>query len=478
MAGGGYVAEQAVRSGSARERWRAVVREALNATPHDCTDGPLGRALVLLALPMVLEMAMESLFAVSDVFFVAHLGVAAVATVGLTESLLTLVYTVAMGLSIGVTAMVARRIGERRPAEAAEAAVQAIALGVATAAIVAAAGIAFAPALLRAMGATGAVAAGGAAYTRIMLGGSATVLLLFLINAAFRGAGDPAIAMRALWLANGMNIVLGPCLIFGLGPFPRLGLAGAAVATTLGRATGVAYQLRRLAAGGSRLAVTRRHLALRPATVRALLRLSGAGTFQVLVATASYVGLVRIVAGFGSDAVAGYTIAMRVVVFGLLPAWGLANAAATLVGQSLGAGRPERAEGAVWLAAKLNAGFLAGVGLIFVVLAGPIVGVFTRDAAVAALGTTTLRIISCGFPLYALGMVLTQAFNGAGDAWTPTKINVACFWALEIPLAALLAHAAGLGPPGVYAALVVAEATLTVASAALFRRGRWRAQLV
>ena len=312
--------------------WWTVVRDAVRGIPHDYTSGSLGRGIVLLAIPMVLEMAMESIFAVVDVFWVSRLGPDAVATVGLTESILTLVYTAAMGLSIGVAAIVARRIGEQRPDAAAEAAVQGIALGLGVAVLVAIFGITLAPRLLAVMGASPAVTAIGSGYTRMMLGGSATVLLLFLINAIFRGAGDAAIAMRVLWLANAINIVLGPCFIFGLGPFPQLGVTGAAVATTIGRGTGVLYQLYRLTRGDARVAVRRIHLALRPAIMANLLRLSGSGTFQVLVGTASYVGLVRIMSTFGSQVLAGYTISIRILIFALLPAWGLANAAATMVG--------------------------------------------------------------------------------------------------------------------------------------------------
>src|SRR5881396_1025185 len=368
--------------------------------------------------------------------------------------MLTLVYTAAMGLSIGVAAVVARRIGER-PDAAAEAAVQGIALGLGVAAVAACLGITLAPRLLAVMGASPAVTAIGSGYTRMMLGGSATVLLLFLINAIFRGAGDAAIAMRVLWFANAINIVLGPCFIFGIGPFPRLGVTRAAVATTIGRGTGVLYQLYRLTRGDARVAVRRIHLALRPAIMAHLLRLSGSGTFQVLVGTASYIGLVRIMSSFGSAALAGYTIAIRLVVFCLLPSWGLSNAAATMVGQSLGAGKPERAERAVWIASGYNMAVLGSVGVLFIILANPIVGLFTHDPTAAPTGALALRTMSFGFLFYALGMVLTSAFNGAGDTWTPTWINLACFWLWEIPLAYVLARVAGVGPFGVFLAITV-----------------------
>src|SRR6266446_6337830 len=439
--------------------WWATVREALRGSRHDYTSGPLGRAIVLLAIPMVAEMIMESVFAVWDVYWVGRVGPAAQATVGLTESLLTLIYTAAMGLSIGVTAIVARRIGEKNTEGAAEAAVQGIALGVIVAAVT-------------------EVLAIGSTYARIMLGGNVVILLLFLINAVFRGAGDAAIAMRVLWLANSINIVLGPCLILGLGPFPRLGVTGAAIATTIGRGTGVLYQLYRLWRGDGRVAIQRPHLTLKPALMRTMLRLSGTGTFQVLIGTASWIFLVRIISSFGTEAIAGYQIAIRIIVFALLPSWGLANAAATLVGQGLGAGNPERGERAVWLAGFYNMLCLGGVGALFVVFAGPITGVFTRDPGVAPIAAQCLRTISYGFLFYAWGMVITQSFNGAGDTWTPTWINLGCFWLWEIPLAYVLAVHGKLGPFGVALAVTIAFSTVAVVSALLFRRGRWKERRV
>jgi putative MATE family efflux protein len=427
---------------------------------------------------MVLEMAMESIFAVADVFWVAHLGADAVATVGLTESMLALVYTVAMGLSIGVTATVARRIGERDPERAAETAVQGIWLGVLLAILLGVAGIALAPLLLRVMGASPAIVATGTRYTQVMLGGNLVVMLLFLINAVFRGAGDAAIAMRVLWLANLLNIVLGPLLIFGLGPLPKLGVTGAAVATTLGRGVGVLFQLWYLARPGRRVTVARRHLRLQPALMWRLIRLSGAGMLQVLIGTASWIGLVRVVATFGSAPLAGYTIGMRVIMFALLPSWGLSNAAATMVGQGLGAGKPDRAEQAVWRAGIYNLIFLSAVGLFFVAAAGPIVSIFSSEPAVAQVATRCLRIVALGFPLYAYGMVLGQSFNGAGDTWTPTWLNLLCFWVLEIPLAWALSNPGGHGPTGAFIAITVAFSVIAVASALLFKRGRWKLRTV
>ena len=457
--------------------WQTI-REAIRGTHHDYTAGPIGRAIILLAVPMVLEMVMESVFAVVDVFWVAHLGPNAVATVGLTESMLTLVYTAAMGLAIGVTAMVARRIGEKNAAGAAEAAVQGVALGVVAAAIIAVVGVSFAPRLLAIMGASPEVIALGHNYTRVMLGGNVVIVLLFLINAIFRGAGDAAIAMRVLWLANSINIVLGPLLIFGVGPFPRLGVTGAAIATTIGRGTGVVYQLYRLWRRDGRVIIHRDQIALNPTVMETLLRLSGTGTFQVFVGTASWIGLTRINASFGAEALAGYTIAIRIIIFALLPSWGLANAAATMVGQALGAGKPERGEQAVWRAASYNVVFLGTAGLVFVIFANPIAHLFTSDPTVAPIAAGCLRIISYGYLFYAYGMVLTNSFNGAGDTWTPTWLNLFCFWLWEIPLAWLLARHFNLGPQGVAWAVTIAFSTLAVASAVLFRRGRWKLKTV
>lgn len=427
---------------------------------------------------MVLEMVMESLFAVVDIFWAGHLSPEAVATINLTESMIVIVFTVAMGLSIGVTATVARRIGEKDPERAAEAAVQGIGLGIITALIIAIPGIVFAPTLLRLMGAAPEVVATGQNYTRIMLGGNVVILLLFLINAIFRGAGDAAIAMRVLWLANGINIVLCPLLMFGVGPFPELGVTGAAIGTTIGRGTGVLYQIYRLRRRDGRVLIRREHLVVKPDVMKALLRLSGTGTFQVFIGMASWIGLTLINASFGTTALAGFAIAIRIILFALLPAWGLANAAATMVGQSLGAGKPERGEQAVWKAAKYNVAFLGTAGLVFVIFAGPIAHLFTEDAIVAAIAADCLRIISYGYLFYAYAMVLTQSFNGAGDTWTPTWLNLFCFWLWEIPIAWVLARHFNLGPQGVAWAVTIAFSTLAVSSAVLFRRGRWKLKTV
>jgi putative MATE family efflux protein len=455
-----------------------TVREAVRGSPLDYTTAPVGRAVVMLAVPMVMEMAMESIFAIVDVFWVAHLGADAVATVGLTESMLTIIYTAAMGLSIGATAVVARRIGERDQEGAARAAGQSIVLGVMVAALIAGLAAPWAPNLLALMGASPEVVQSGSGFTRVMLGGNVTIVLLFLLNAVFRGSGDAAIAMRVLWLGNFLNIVLGPCFIFGLGPFPTLGVMGAAVATNLGRGTAVAYQLVILARGRGRVRITARDLRLDLSIMKTVLRLSGSGTFQILIGTASYVGLVRILSVFGSAALAGYTIGIRIIVFALLPAFGISNAAATMVGQNLGAARPDRAERAVWTAAVYSMIFLGSVGIVFLVFAGPITGLFTADPDVKQYAMSCLRIVSLGFVFYGAGMVLTSSFNGAGDTWTPTVINLFVFWLWEIPLAWWLAVHAGVGPRGVFIALTVAYSSLAVVSALLFRRGKWKEKKV
>lgn len=463
-------------------RFWAAVGEALRGSTHDFTTVPLRQAILLLAVPMVLEMAMESVFALTDIFFVGRLGSAAVAAVGLTESLLSVVYALAMGLAMGVTAVVARRIGEKDPEGAAHAAAMGILLAIGVAVVLGATGAALAPQLLALMGAPAEVVEVGVGYARIMLGGEASIILLFVVNAIFRGAGDAAIAMRTLWLANAINIVLGPLLIFGPGPLPAFGVAGAAIATTIGRSTGAAYALWRLgtAAGGGRAAgsaprlqVARRHFRPDREVLRRLVGLASAASMQTLVSTASWIGLVRVTAGFGAAALAGYTVAIRIVVFAILPAFGMANAAATLVGQALGAKDPERARRAVWLTGHYDAVFLAALGLAFLAFAPALVGIFTRDAAVRAYGVDALRVMAVGFPLYGYGMVLVSAFNGAGDTRTPTWLNLAVFWAFEIPAAWILAHPLGMGPHGVFLAIALAFSGLAVAAGVVFRRGRW-----
>lgn len=458
-----------------------IVRTAVAAvrgTSVDLVSAPLRQAIILMAVPMVLEMVMESVFAVVDIFWVTKLGSNAVATVGLTESMYSLVYTVAMGLSIGVTATVARRIGEKNPEAAGHAAMQAILLGAGIAALLGVLGGVNAERLLALMGAEPDLIEEGAGYTRILFAGNASVLLLFVINAAFRGAGDAAVAMRVLWLANGINLILDPLLIFGVGPFPELGVAGAAAATVTGRSIAVLVQLLVLFRWSDRIRIAWRHLRVNLAVMMRLVRLSMAGTIQTLIATASWIGLVRIISGFGAEALAGYTIGVRVILFALLPSWGMANAAATLVGQGLGAGKPERAESAVWMAGRLNFYFLGTVGVLLIVFARPVVGAFGPEPGTAAFAVQFLRIVCAGFFFYAYGLVLTQSFNGAGDTWTPTWINLGIFWVLEIPLAYVLALPLGLGPQGAFAAIAVAYSTLAVVSGVLFKRGRWKTKRV
>jgi putative MATE family efflux protein len=450
------------------------VREALAGSRRDLTAETLSRAILLLAVPMVLEMVMESIFAVADIFWVSKLGPDAVSVGVVTESLMTILYTLAMGLAMGTGAVVARRTGAKDPEGASRAAVQAIILGVVVSATIGLVGAAFGTRLMALMGAPPGALALGAAYPRVMIGGSVTVLLLFVINAAFRGAGDASITMRTLWLANGINIALGPCLIFGWGPFPRLGVTGAAVATTIGRGVGVLYQLRALARGRSRLRVRRDQLASDRGTQWAILRLSGTGTLQMGIGMLSWIVLVRIVSRFGANVIAGYGIAFRVVMFALLPSWGLGNAAATLVGQNLGAGRPERAEQAVWRAGMYNFAFLGAVGLLLVIFAPQVVRFFSPVPEVVAAGGRCLRIVSAGFLFYAYGMVVTQAFNGAGDTRTPMFINLVCFWAWEIPAAMLLSGPLGAGETGIFFAIAGAFSLVAVLGVAIFRRGRWK----
>jgi MATE family, multidrug efflux pump len=457
--------------------WSAI-GEALRGSHKDYTVGPIGRSIILLAIPMVLEMCMESVFAVVDIKWVSYLGPDAMATVGLTESMLTIIYSLAIGLSIGATAMVARRIGEHNPDGAARAAIQSVFVGLLVATMLALIGAPLAPRLLAAMGAAPSVIEHGVWFTRIMLGCNVTVVMLFMINAIFRGAGDAAIAMRVLWLANALNIVLGPCFIFGLGPFPKLGIAGAAVATNIGRGTGAIYAFTRLIRKGGRFEIRREHFRIEPQVMARLLRLSAVGTFQVFIGMASWIGQVRIISTFGTDALAGYIVGVRVILFALLPSWGMSNAAATMVGQALGAKKPDRAERSVWLAGLYNMCVLGTVGLLFVVFAPQIIRLFTSDPAVSPYGVDCLRIIACGFLFYAYGMVLTQSFNGAGDTWTPTIINLFVFWLWELPLAYVLAVTFKFGPRGVFLAVTIAFSSLAIVSAIFFRRGKWKTRVV
>ena len=464
-------------SGRARSLWSSV-REALSGSHQDYTTGNLNRAILLLAIPMVLEMVLESLFAVVDVFWVGRLGANAVATVGITESMLALVFAIGLGVSMSTGAMVARRIGEKDPDDAAIAGVQAIVLGLfISIGIGIPAGI-FAPQLLQLMGASPTIVASGSGYARIALGGCGAIIMLFLNNAIFRGAGDAAIAMRLLWVSNIINLILDPCLIFGLGPFPHMGVTGAALATFTGRSIGVLYQFYRLLKGTERIRVLARHLRLNIRVMVRLLRVSVTGMLQFAIANASWMVLVRIISLFGSAAVAGYTVSIRIVVFFILPAWGLSNAAATLVGQNLGARKPERAAQAVWRTGLYNMLFLGTIGIFFFVFAADIVHLFVDDPAVVSIAAMALRTLSCGNVGYAYGMVMLQAYNGAGDTLTPTIVNFFGFWVLELPLAWGLAIGLHLRSEGAFLSIVVAQCAIAGAGIVLFRRGRWMRQKI
>ena len=462
-------------------QWRrmtAFLREALRDNETDFTSGPIGRALGLLAIPMMLEMAMEAIFAVVDIAFVSRLGTSAIAAVGLTEALITVLYALAIGLGMGVTAMVSRRIGARDPVAAAYVMGQAIWVGAGISMAIGTIGVLYAPDLLRLMGADDRVVAEGSGFTAVLLGGNASILFLFLLNAGFRGAGDAPVALRALTLANGLNIVLDPCLIFGLGPFPELGVTGAAVATTIGRGIGVAYLFWYLFGGRGRLSFSVHNLAVSPELIVRMIRISAGGIGQFLIATSSWIAVIRVVALYGSAPIAAYTIAIRLMEFVFLPAWGLGNAAATLVGQNLGAAEPERAEQSVWKASRYNTAFMGTAGVILFALAPQIVGLFTADPQILPYGIDCLRILGLGFPLYAVGMIVIQALNGAGDTRTPTILNFIVFWLTQIPLAYWLSTAVGWGPNGVFAAIVFAESALSILAVAVFRRGKWRMQEV
>lgn len=455
-----------------------LFREALRGDERDFTTEPLKLSIFLLAVPMILEMAMESLFALVDAFFVAKLGTEAITAVGLTESVIILVYSIAIGLSMGTTALVARRVGEKNKASAAESASQAVYLGIFLSLIIGLFGYYFAKDILFFMGAEASVVSIGFEYTEIIFAGNITIMLIFINNAIFRGAGNAAIAMKALILSNGINIILDPCFIFGFAFFPELGVKGAAVATTIGRAVGVIYQFWAMSRKNNTLTFTKEAMTLRFATMFRLLKISLGGIGQFIISTLSWSILVRIIARYGSDAVAGYTIAIRVIIFTILPSWGLANAAATLVGQNLGAKEPERAESAVWKCSIYNVYFLAVIMLVFNLFAHEIIYFFTTDPNVLESGINGLRLISSSYIFFAFSMVLIQAFNGAGDTVTPTWLNFSFHWLIQIPLAYFLANNMELKVNGVYLSIAISEVLLTIAAYVVFKQGKWKLKLI
>lgn len=453
----------------------SLFKRAMKGEHLEYTSGSINQAIVLLAIPMILEMMMESVFAVVDLYFVSQLGDNdALAAVGLTESILTIIYSLAFGLSMGATALVARRIGEKDVAGASESAGQAIIAGFFISVVVAVIGIFFSDDLLRAMGGTEAMISRHGGFSTIMLTGNITIVFLFIINGIFRGAGDASLAMKSLILANVLNIILDPIFIFGFGPVPALGVEGAAVATNIGRGVGVAFQVYDLARGSSLVKLKLNELRLRASIIWKLLELSAGTTGQFIISSASWIFLMRIMADFGNTALAGYLIGIRIIIFAILPAWGMANASATLVGQNLGAGEPERAEKSVWRAAFMNMVFLAVVTILFYTLSGFIVGFFSEDEAVLHNAKECLKVVSLGYVFYAYGMVISQAFNGAGDTRTPTLINVFGFWIFQIPLAYVLANHLNTGPVGVYAAIAIAESAMALVGIYIFRKGKWK----
>lgn len=469
----GNMIPASIRTIQPKQLWKDV-KEAISGTERDFTETSLGHAIFILAVPMVLEMIMESVFAVVDIFFVSKLGSGAVATVGITESVMTIVYAIGSGLSMATTALVARRIGEKRKKEAGEVAFQAILVGVFVSMIVGVPGVIFAKEFLLLMGATSEMAEEGALYPAIIFGTNSVVMLLFIINAVFRSSGDAAISMRVVWFANLINVVLDPLLIFGIGPFPELGLAGAAIATGIGRGLAVIYQFYLLFRGNHRIKLYLANIKIKLEVMMELLRISGGGILQNLIATSSWIFLVRIIAVSGPEALAGYTIAIRIILFALLPAWGVSNAAATLVGQNLGAKQPDRAEKSIWITSYVNMTFMGITGLILAFFPEFFIRLFIHEPVVLENGVLALRIVSFGFLFYALGMVLIQGFNGSGDTFTPTKINLVCFWLIEIPLAYLLAIVFEKGLAGASMAIVTAESLLALIAFFFFRQGKWK----
>ncbi len=447
---------------------------AISGKEQEFTSGSIRRAIFMLSVPMVLEMMMESVFFLVDAYFVSSLGANAIATVGLTESVLTLVYAVAIGLSMGVTAIVARRVGERDITGASQAAIQSIFLGIAVALVISVLGIIFPKEILALMGAEPDLIADGYGYTQVLLGGNVTIMLLFLINAVFRGAGDASVAMRVLIFSNILNIILDPLFIFGFGPVPAFGVQGAAIATTIGRGSAVIFQLLILFYGWSKIKVGFKDIVFRAGVMLNLIRISLGGIGQFIIGTSSWVFLMRIMAEFGSEVLAGYTIAIRVLMFTLMPSWGMSNAAATLVGQNLGAHKPKRAEASVWKTGKYNAYFMLIVSIFYLLFVEMIIKIFSDEALVIEFGALSLRVIAAGYVFYAYGMVIIQSFNGAGDTKTPTIINFFCFWVFQLPFAYLAAITFDWGAMGVFVAITFAEVLIAVIGIIWFKRGKWK----
>jgi putative MATE family efflux protein len=463
-----------IRTKNSLESFFRDVSEAVSGTEQDFTEGKLSRAILLLSIPAVLEMIMESVFVIVDIYFVSRLGADAVATVGITESMITIIYAISIGLGTATTSMVSRRIGEKNNDAASKTAFQAILTGIVISISIAIPGVIFSRELLGMMGASREIVEKMSGYTRVMLGGNVVIMMLFIINAIFRSAGDAAVAMRVLWIGNIINIVLDPCLIFGLGPFPELGVTGAAVATTIGRGTAVLFQFYLLFFGNKRVQLSLKDLAVDFRLMLRLIKLSIGSIGQNLIGTSSWIAMVRIISIFGSEVVAGYTIAIRIIGFTILPSWGISNASATLVGQNLGAKKPDRAEKAVWVTGWINMVLLGIIGAILVLFPEYFIRLFIDNENVIKTGVSGLRIISIGFIAYGLGMVLVNSFNGAGDTSTPLKINIFAFWMVEIPLAWFLAKSEGLNENGVFVAIVVAETLMTLIAWLVFRRGKWK----
>ncbi len=463
-----------ISSNNKIKRFASNFRIAVLGLEKDFVSGSIERAIFMLSVPMILEMMMESLFAVVDVFFVGKLGVDAIATVGLTEAIIMIVYSICVGLSMGVTAMVSRRVGEKKYKDASDVAFQSILIGVFLAFIIGVIGFIFAKDLLHLMGASDELISQGYGYTQVLIGGNVTIMLLFILNAVFRGAGDASIAMRALWISNGLNLILDPLFIFGIGSWDGLGVQGAAIATTIGRSVGVGYQLYILFNGKSVIKLIKANMVFRFKIMQRLIKVSLGGMGQYLISTASWIFLVRIISYFGSDAVAGYTISIRIIIFTILPSWGISNAAATLVGQNLGASQPERAEKSVWKCAFYNMIFLFVVSIVFFVFADFLVGIFNAKGEVLNYGVIALRYICVGYVFFAYGMVVSQAFNGAGDTRTPTIVNFFSYWMLQIPLAYLLAMYTAFEIKGIYIAILAAEIFLAIVIVLIFRKGKWK----